>query len=443
MNRRIGEINGGVVGIRALARCGLFLVAVSVACGTTNDNGNRNGNNGGTTADLAAWVVNTTERSTQIFESDSNLGVLHDVQVAEARTVDSVDYIYVETSGIPKYDVLVTEELVDSLNARPRAATDFVTGVTTASAGQTVAFGEDIGFDSSNQNCDDTGGQGYWPPGPVCPTDLGRAEFFPATPEPTDEACETGLGTVGLMVNGASIFNWGDGMSFGNGVWFNLAPIAEQYDIDICAGHAANGEYHHHGYTTCLANLVGDEGTGHSPIYGFAADGYPLYGPYEGAGTLAVSGWVERDYGASIANGGCGTPGARTCILVDEYDITQGVDSSVNPGPDIGASVTTASGNSLSATSGYYYEDYYYGGAEVTGAQLDEHNGHDHGDERGYHYHVTLVEDDDDELVPDFPFMIGPRFRGELPENAVTGCGGGGGGGGGPPGGMPPGPPSP
>jgi hypothetical protein len=30
-----------------------------------------------------------------------------------------------------------------------------------------------------------------------------------------------------------------------------------------------------------------DDGTGHSPLIGFAFDGFPVYGPYEAAGELA------------------------------------------------------------------------------------------------------------------------------------------------------------
>ncbi|MEM7690851.1 MAG: hypothetical protein AAF194_00200 [Pseudomonadota bacterium] len=83
-------------------------------------------------------------------------------------------------------------------------------------------------------------------------------------------------------------------------------------------------------------------------------------------------------------------------------------------------------------------EDYFFAGRSASGAQLDEHNGHENGDGRGYHYHITLVMDGNGDLQPSFPFTIGPRFYGELPDNAMTACGGGGGGPGGP-GGPPPG----
>ncbi|MEM9396314.1 MAG: YHYH protein [Pseudomonadota bacterium] len=380
------------------------------------------------------WIVNTENRSQQIFEPASNQGVLEDVQSVSSEA----GFIAIQTNGIPNYNVLVSEALIEDLNNRPRAGSDFTAGITTLAMNEVAVFGEDIGYASQNSgNCSDTGGGGYWPPGPVCPVGLEREEFFTESPSPTDDDCESGLGTIGLMVNGTAIFNWGDGMSFGNNVWFNLAPIAEQFDVDICGGHAANGEYHHHFYTSCLAELVGDHGNSHSPIYGYAADGYPVYGPWEADGVLAVSGWDTRDYGADSSEGGCGTPGERTCVLVDAYDRSAGVDGNVTQGPDVGETVTTLSGNELAATDGYYLEDYFFAGRSASGAQLDEHNGHENGDGRGYHYHITLVMDGNGDLQPSFPFTIGPRFYGELPDNAMTACGGGGGGGG--PGGPPPG----
>jgi hypothetical protein len=384
-----------------------------------------------TESDESVWIINNTTTSTFM---DS---VVEDVQLVETVTVDNIEYTYVEATGIPKYDVTITQTMVDDLNSRPRAVShDFTNGVTTAEAGDVVEFGENIGYNSSTENCPDTGGDGYWPPGPGCPT-VQTVEAYIVN-EPTDladdEVCETGLGTIGLMVNGAAIFNWGDGMSYGTNQWYNLAPIAEQYDVGICGGHAANGEYHHHFYTSCLATLLEDDGDDHSPIYGFAADGYPLYGPYEGNDQLALSGWEMRDYSAATSEGGCGTAGERTCVLVDQYDISQGVVDADSDGPTIGESVDTLSGNSIPATDGYYLEDYFYAQAAVTGAVLDEHNGHDTNDGKGYHYHITLTEDEG-VLSPSFPFLIGPRFKGEIPANSFGSCSSnlGGGGPGGPP----------
>ena len=384
------------------------------------------------------WIINTTERSGFIDESNgSSQGALYDVQSAVEVTIDGVDYVEIQTQGIPQYDVEITQDILDDLNDRPRLTNDFSSGVTTATLGSTVAFGQDIGYNSNTENCSTTGGFGYWPPGPVCPTNQSRTEYIPVTPVDSTEDCETAVNTIGLFVNGAAVFGWGDTFSYNNeGVFFNLAAKNEVYDLDICSGHAAMGEYHLHNYSQCLADLVGDDGSDHSPIIGFAADGYPIYGPWEADGVLAISAWDARDYGASEADGGCNTPGERTCILDDEFDVTQGVTTVSSPGPDIGADVTSLSGNPLVAVDGFYYEDYVNSGRAATGAQLDEHNGHDNNDGRGYHYHVTLVEEGG-ELIPAFPFTLGPTLFGEVLDNGMASCGGAGAGPGGP-GGPPP-----
>lgn len=369
----------------------------------------------------SVWIINTTDEvSTRILDSSSGVGVLVNVQSVTEETIDNVDYTVVTSQGIPKYDVTMTQDIIDSINNRPKASSDLVTGETTASVGDIVEFGEDVGYVSTGDNCDSNAGYGYWPPGPACPTEDEREVYFPKTPEVTTEECDNGLGKVGLFVNGSSVYNWGDGMSYNtDGSWQNLAPVAEQYDVDICGGHSANGDYHHHFYTSCLADLVGDTGDQHSPIYGYAADGYPIYGPWQDNGVLAVSAWAVRDY-TSTSETGC-SDDARSCTLVDPYDASLGTESATQ-GPDFDDVVETLSKNELTAENGYYYEDYYWA-SELTaqgGAYLDQFNGHTDST-RGYHYHITITEVDGS-YAPAFPYIIGSRFAGQLQDNAVASC---------------------
>jgi len=88
------------------------------------------------------------------------------------------------------------------------------------------------------------------------------------------------MGHIGVWTNGVSIFNVSDGMSYNNaGVWNRNAYFWEGISFDDCLGHPApNGEYHHHVSPRCLYNIT--DSSQHSPIIGYAFDGYPVYGAW-------------------------------------------------------------------------------------------------------------------------------------------------------------------
>jgi hypothetical protein len=59
--------------------------------------------------------------------------------------------------------------------------------------------------------------------------------------------------------------------------------------LDACCGHPQqSGVYHYHKYPACVKSPFSDDGKSHSPILGFAFDGFPLYGPYESEGQQAM-----------------------------------------------------------------------------------------------------------------------------------------------------------
>lgn len=387
-----------------------------------------------------SWLINAgDERSSYIFESNSNQGVLVDVQSVSDETIDNTTYTRVNTSGIPSYSVIVDQALLNNLNARPRVATDFVNGSPDIVLNDTVSFGQNIGYNSSSENCSTTGGTGYWPPGPGCPQDTDKSALFTQSPTPNAEQCDTGLGAIGYFSNGTSIYDWNDGQSYqGQGVWQHTAANAEIHDLDICLGHAANGDYHHHNWSACLAQQLNDNGDDHSPIYGKAADGYNVHGPWQAASILAVSSWRLRDYDDVNSVSGCGVAGERSCLLVDQYDVSAGTSQASSAGPTTTESITSLSGNSIPAVSGLYFQDYYHDPALVTAGEeyLDEHGGHEHAT-LGYHYHMPIVENTDGSYSPFFPFTIGPTFKGELDDNAMRSCDAVTGGPGGGPGGGP------
>ena len=84
-------------------------------------------------------------------------------------------------------------------------------------------------------------------------------------------------GPIGVACNGVIFFNP-----------FDADSVEAIWRLDRCCGHPSPGfEYHYHKYPVCVKSPWADDGTAHSPLIGFAFDGFPIYGPYEAAGELA------------------------------------------------------------------------------------------------------------------------------------------------------------
>ena len=334
------------------------------------------------------------------------------VQSVQQISVNGVPYAQVHTNSIADYYTTMTANMIQELNSRPRAATDFRQGHTTATVGQVVRFGDDIGYNSAGCNL------GYWPPGPGCPTAQNRTFNFPMQPLRATQTISTTLGAIGLWVDGTAVYNWSDAQSYMNGhVWWNAAMAFEVYDMDICPGHAAMGDYHHHSYSDCMAQLVGDTGAGHSPVYGFAADGYPIYGPWEAAGVLAQSGWRTRDYDDPASPTGCGMAHVRNCLLRNPLDPSQGTVPSGQTGPRTDSHRDDPVGQRDLGHVGHLFPGLLVRYSCTT--CLDPHNGHDEHDGRGYHYHVTAQAGPWGHLVAVFPYVLGPTYAGQLQPSAT------------------------
>ena len=85
------------------------------------------------------------------------------------------------------------------------------------------------------------------------------------------------MGPIGLAVNGVVFFNP-----------FDRGSEDATNMMDRCCGHPnQDGQYHYHKYPICVNTPWADEGRGHSPLIGFAFDGYPVYGPYERTDVMA------------------------------------------------------------------------------------------------------------------------------------------------------------
>lgn len=85
------------------------------------------------------------------------------------------------------------------------------------------------------------------------------------------------MGPIGFAVNGVVFFNPFDA---------NMSDASSI--MDRCCGHPApDYSYHYHKYPICVNTPFVDKGEAHSPLIGFAFDGFPVYGPYESKGVMA------------------------------------------------------------------------------------------------------------------------------------------------------------
>lgn len=269
-----------------------------------------------------------------------------------------------------------------------------------------------------------------------------RVPVIPAT------KVSTGLGTIGRMVNGVSIFDNRDAFSYvnasgtdatpqngltGDAIWNREAYHNESVTFDAALAHQAGPNYHYHAQPIGVRYLLGDHVdynpttnrytesatpvTKHSPILGWAADGLPVYGPYgysnptdPGSGARRmISGYVLRD-------GGNGT----TAISVRE--VLPLWAQRVQNKPTLNANQY---GPPVNATYllGHYIEDFDYRGdlGHTLGVDFDlnEQNVrfcHTPEFPAGtYAYFVTI----DAAGTPVFPYITGRQFFGTPSGGAV------------------------
>ncbi len=86
------------------------------------------------------------------------------------------------------------------------------------------------------------------------------------------------LGHFGVWIDGVSMYNAWDAVSYNSlGVWQRNAYVWEKISFDSCNGHPdGSSEYHIHVNPVCLYTISST--TKHSPLLGFAFDGFPVYG---------------------------------------------------------------------------------------------------------------------------------------------------------------------
>ena len=247
---------------------------------------------------------------------------------------------------------------------------------------------------------------------------------IPLNPVPeTGTASSTTGGNIGVFINGVALFDYRDGVSWdpstnalcggpgnppcpgGPGAtmdWNRDAIPAEMAGFDCSKGHPAMGNYHHHqnpsafkldlNVVSTICNLYDADGlytidsTQHSPLIGFAYDGYPIYGAY---------GYANTDGTGGIAR------------MKSSYQLRNMTQRSNGPAVD------------ATYFLGYFREDYEYI-AQTAEDRLDEHNGrfcitpeYPNGT---YAYFATV----DANWNSAYPYAVGPTFYGVYANRKVN-----------------------
>lgn len=319
---------------------------------------------------ITSWLQNTTETGSYYMANNSN-AIDNNILVNCQKVEYSTDFVYVTATGIPAYP----------------------TGP----------------FQDGN---------------PSQAADQGAIFQIPLVPVAnTGTPTETTPGNIGVFINGVALFDWRDGVAWnpntnalcggpGNPTcpggpmasqdWNRDAVPAEKLGFDCAKGHPANGNYHHHQnpsafklditVTSDVCNLYDADGlyildsTAHSPLIGFAYDGFPIYGGY---------GYANADGTGGIAR------------IKSSYSLSS--NTTRTNGPDVDATYF----------NGYFREDYEFI-SQVGEDYLDEHNGrfcvtpeYPNGT---YAYFATINAD----WTSAYPYVVGPTFYGIATNRKVT-----------------------
>ncbi len=245
----------------------------------------------------------------------------------------------------------------------------------------------------------------------------------------TGTPTSTTMGNIGIFKNGVAMFDARDGISWrnstnslaggplggqGDNVWNRDAILAEKAGFDCSKGHPAMGNYHHHQNPSAfkldlnvISNIcdiyVADglyalDSTQHSPLLGYAYDGFPVYGAY-GYKNADGTGGITRIKSSYQL---------RNIIVRTHY--ANGTD--VTDGPPV----------STTYPLGYFKEDYeFINHSEAD--YLDIHNGrfcvtpeYPNGT---YAYFCTV----DANWNSAYPYIIGPTYYGVVNGQKVTSIG--------------------
>jgi len=325
---------------------------------------------------ITSWLRNTTGITGRHYVS-GNPTPITDAVLANVQTVQySNNWVYVTTNGIPAY---ITGPFLDG---NPSLAT------------------------SRN----------------------GAIFRFPLNPtQNTGTPTNTNGGNIGLFKNGVALFDYRDGVSWknstgqvcggpimgctGDGVWNRDAVYAERIGFDCAKAHPAMGNYHHHQNPSAfnldliqlstICDTYPSDGlyvintNEHSPLIGFAYDGFPIYGAYGYANTDGTGGIVRMKSSYQLRN-----------ITVRTHYANG---TNVTDGPPVNSTYPL----------GYFREDYEFV-VHTAPDYLDEHNGRfcvTPEYPNGIYCYFTTVDANHNSA---YPYAVGPTFYGNKTASTVA-----------------------
>ena len=254
---------------------------------------------------------------------------------------------------------------------------------------------------------------------------------FPLVPaQNTGTPTNTTGGNIGVFINGVALFDYRDGVSWksstnslcggpiqppcmGDGVWNRDAVVGERLGFDCSKAHPAMGNYHHHqnpsafnldlNVISTVCNIYSSDGlyaidsNAHSPLIGYAYDGFPIYGAYAYKNANGTGGIVRMKSSYALRN-----ITTRTTYYTG---------TTVTAGPPV----------STTYPLGYFREDYQYNTTSAaTPDYLDEHNGRfcvtPEYPAGTYCYYATV----DARWNSAYPYVVGPTFYGVKTAVKVT-----------------------
>lgn len=227
---------------------------------------------------------------------------------------------------------------------------------------------------------------------------------FPRTPTvPGTKSVAPGQGAIGLLLNGVPIYGLTNANSWsgtanatpqagGLGVWNVEVGLSEGFVLDTAFGAHPQQAGAYHTHATPYRLYKNTPNTQHSPLIGFAFDGYPVYGPYGYSSAMNSASSVTR--------------------MKTGYSLRNISTRTTKPTIPHGGGATSSSGPAVSTTYplGTYVEDYEW--LAANNGDLDAYNGRTCVTPEypggTYAYFVTITSAG----ATTFPHIIGPYYYG-------------------------------